>query len=173
MDSASDAEYRLRLASGFLAEAEDDLRSSRWRSCVDNAQLAVENAAKSAIARFGPVPRRHDTSTVLNEHLRQGSVPPELRDGVERLLASSGIRGFSTGASANDRSKRERARWRLIGRGVGIHWPSLDEDISVEGLLAGRRSGESQESLKRWFEARMSARPDKRIQPTARRARRG
>ena len=40
-------------------------------------------------------------------------------------------------------SKRERARWRFIGRGVGIHWPSLDEDISVEGLLAGRRSGES------------------------------
>ena len=45
-------------------------------------------------------------------------------------------------------NKRERARWRFIGRGVGIHWPSLDEDISVEGLLAGRRSGESQESLK-------------------------
>lgn len=56
MDSASDAEYRLRLARGFLAEAEEDLRSSRWRSCVDNAQLAVENAAKSVIARFGPVP---------------------------------------------------------------------------------------------------------------------
>ena len=70
-------------------------------------------------------------------------------------------------------SKRERARWRFIGRGVGIHWPSLDEDISVEGLQAGRRSGESQESLKRWFEGRMSARPNKRIQPTARRARRG
>src|SRR3970040_1874912 len=59
-------------------------------------------------------------------------------------------------------SRRERTRWRFIGRGVGIHWPSLDEDISVEGLLAGRRSGESQESLKRWFEGRMSARPNKR-----------
>ena len=70
-------------------------------------------------------------------------------------------------------SKRERARWRLIGRGIGIHWPSLDEDISVEGLLAGCRSGESQESLKRWFDRRISARPNKRIQPTARKARRG
>ena len=70
-------------------------------------------------------------------------------------------------------SKRERARWRFIGRGIGIHWPSLDEDISVEGLLAGRRSGDSQESLKRWFERRMSARPNTRVQPTARRARRG
>ena len=70
-------------------------------------------------------------------------------------------------------SKRERARWRFVGRGLGIHWPSLDEDISVEGLLAGRSSGESQESLERWFEGRMSARPKKHIQPAARRARRG
>ena len=62
-------------------------------------------------------------------------------------------------------SKRERARWRFIGRGVGIHWPALDEDISVEGLLAGRRSGESQKSLKRWFERHRSARPDKRKHP--------
>ena len=29
----------------------------------------------------------------------------------------------------------ERADWRLIGRGVGIHWERLDEDISVRGLL--------------------------------------
>lgn len=51
-------------------------------------------------------------------------------------------------------SPRERRNWRLIGRGQGIHWESLDEDISVEGLLAGRASGESQASLKRWLDAR-------------------
>ncbi len=70
-------------------------------------------------------------------------------------------------------TKRERARWRLIGRGVGIHWPLLDEDISIDGLLAGRRSGESQRSLKRWSGTRTSTRQNKRIQPTGRRARRG
>ena len=48
----------------------------------------------------------------------------------------------------------ERANWRLIGHGDGIHWEDLDEDISVEGLLAGRHSGESQESLRKWLEAR-------------------
>jgi Protein of unknown function (DUF2442) len=52
----------------------------------------------------------------------------------------------------------ERAKWRLIGNGAGIHWPDLDEDISVEGLLAGRRSAESQASLLRWLDARKSAR---------------
>ena len=32
-------------------------------------------------------------------------------------------------------SLEQRMRWRLVGRGVGIHWEELDEDISVEGLL--------------------------------------
>lgn len=48
----------------------------------------------------------------------------------------------------------ERKHWRLIGRGEGIHWPDLDEDISVQNLLAGTPSGESQRSLKRWLEGR-------------------
>jgi hypothetical protein len=48
----------------------------------------------------------------------------------------------------------ERANWRRIGGGVGIRWPDLDEDISVESLLAGRRSGETQASLRRWLRAR-------------------
>jgi Protein of unknown function (DUF2442) len=48
----------------------------------------------------------------------------------------------------------ERDHWRLIGGGEGIHWPDLDEDISVENLLAGNPSGESQRSLKRWLEGR-------------------
>jgi hypothetical protein len=48
----------------------------------------------------------------------------------------------------------ERGNCRLMGGGEGIHWPDLDEDISVAGLLAGRRSGESQSSLKRWLSSR-------------------
>jgi hypothetical protein len=48
----------------------------------------------------------------------------------------------------------ERNNWRLIGKGQGIHWEDLDEDISVEGLLAGKPSGESQASFKKWLEGR-------------------
>ena len=48
----------------------------------------------------------------------------------------------------------ERSNWRFIGDGEGIHWTDLDEDISVEGLLAGKPSGESQSSFKRWLEKR-------------------
>ncbi len=53
-------------------------------------------------------------------------------------------------------TQTERSNWRLIGRGEGIHWPDLDEDISVESLLAGRRSGETQASLRRWLKVRKS-----------------
>ena len=49
---------------------------------------------------------------------------------------------------------KERSNWQLIGGGTGIHWPDLDEDISIENLLAGKASGESQPSLKRWLEKR-------------------
>ena len=48
----------------------------------------------------------------------------------------------------------EQKNWRLIGKGHGIHWEEIDEDISVEGLLAGKASGESQASLKKWMESR-------------------
>jgi hypothetical protein len=49
---------------------------------------------------------------------------------------------------------QERQNWRLIGNGQGIHWEELDEDISVENLLTGHHSGESQNSLKKWLESR-------------------
>jgi hypothetical protein len=45
----------------------------------------------------------------------------------------------------------ERRRWQLIGKGQGIHWPDLDEDISVDALLRGLRSNEKPASLKRWL----------------------
>ncbi|SRR6266849_6664337 len=48
----------------------------------------------------------------------------------------------------------ERKNWRLIGKGEGLHWPELDEDINIHDLLLGRRSGESQNSFKRWLQKR-------------------
>jgi Protein of unknown function (DUF2442) len=48
----------------------------------------------------------------------------------------------------------ERNKWRISGSARGIHWPELDEDISVENLLAGKPSGESQTSFKKWLEGR-------------------
>ena len=51
----------------------------------------------------------------------------------------------------------ERSNWRYVGDNEGIHWPDLDEDISIENLLMGNPSGESQSSFKQWIENRQAA----------------
>ena len=55
-------------------------------------------------------------------------------------------------------TSEERDHWRFVGNGRGINWPDLDEDISVENLLAGQSSAESQTSFKRWLDDRADQR---------------
>ncbi len=50
----------------------------------------------------------------------------------------------------------ERAKWQLLGDGYAIEWPDLDEHIGIEGLLAGRRSGESSASIQKWLSSRVN-----------------
>jgi len=52
-------------------------------------------------------------------------------------------------------SKAELDNWRFVGKGLGIHWEKLDEDISIENLLLGKPSGESQASFKKWLSSRV------------------
>jgi hypothetical protein len=61
----------------------------------------------------------------------------------------------------------ERNNWRLIGKGHGIHWGDIDEDISVEGILAGKASGESQSSFRKWLNSRRSSFPRRRTSRSA------
>ena len=76
-------------------------------------------------------------------------------------------------------SAAERNNWRFIAKGEGIHWNDLDEDISIDGLLLGRQSGESNSSLEKWLQTRQLKRAsrtkthNKGMQATARRTRRG
>jgi hypothetical protein len=58
---------------------------------------------------------------------------------------------------------KELKNWRLIGKGQEVHWEDIDEDISIEGLLIGRPSGESQASFKKWLQTRKS-RPTSKAQ---------
>jgi hypothetical protein len=61
---------------------------------------------------------------------------------------------------------RERSHFEIFGDGSYIHWPDLDEDLTVAGLLAGRRSGESLKSLEKWLDSRNAGR-NKRGLPEA------
>jgi HEPN domain-containing protein len=87
------ARYRQKVAAGFLAEARQNLAAGQWRACVEHCQLAVENAAKTALALLGPVPRTHDPGTTLHRALEQERFPASARREVERLIALAGQLG--------------------------------------------------------------------------------
>jgi Protein of unknown function (DUF2442) len=76
----------------------------------------------------------------------------ELDDG--RLL-SVPLEWYPRLAQATD---AERGRWEFWGNGYAIEWPDIDEHISMEGLLAGRRSGECAASFERWMAGRQAQR---------------
>ena len=52
----------------------------------------------------------------------------------------------------------ERSNLEMLGSGSHIHWPDVDEDLTVAGIVAGKRSKESQESIKKWLAGREPAR---------------
>jgi uncharacterized protein DUF2442 len=85
-----------------------------------------------------------------NVIITDDSLSVELNDGRSISVPLAWYPRLSHGTS------EERNSWRLIGNGEGIHWPYLDEDISIENLLMGKRSGESQQSFKRWLKNRKS-----------------
>ena len=91
MTGYRDAEYRLEVARGFLGEARQDVGLERWRSAVDNAQLAVENAAKAVLALMGPVGRTHSPAIPLRQVLRDGVLPDQ--QSLQRLIELAELMG--------------------------------------------------------------------------------
>ncbi|OAG28552.1 HEPN domain-containing protein [Thermodesulfatator autotrophicus] len=83
------AAYRLRVAQGFLEEAEQDFQFQRWRACISHAQLAVENALKAVIALFTVPPKTHNPAHILATLLQQGQIPQKWREPVEDLIQKS------------------------------------------------------------------------------------
>jgi len=94
------------------------------------------NSAEVTLARVLTVEVTDDTLSVDLEDGRTISVPlgwcPRLSHGTDS----------------------ERNNFEISGAGYGVHWPDLDEDIGVQGLLLGKRSSESPSSFERWLERR-------------------
>jgi hypothetical protein len=89
-----------------------------------------------------------ETATAKNVRVTDRALVVELRDGRVVSVPLAWYPRLAEG------SPGERRRWELLGPGIGIHWPDLDEDISIDGLLQGLPSGESLASLKRWRASR-------------------
>ena len=88
-----EAGYRLRLAEGFLQEARQDMELNRWRSCVDNSQLAAENGAKVLLAMLGPLGRTHNPAFLLRNALLENRFPQDLVAQVERVAECAALLG--------------------------------------------------------------------------------
>ncbi len=97
-------------------------------------------------------PIEHSPALAESVQVTDDTLTVGLADGRSISVPVSWYPRLAAGSAA------ERSLWRLIGRGEGIHWPDLDEDISVENLLSGAQSGESQRSFESWLASRRSAR---------------
>lgn len=86
MHYKDEALFRLKLAEGFLKEAEQDFSISRWRSCVDNAQLCSENAGKTIIAIFKPIEKTHDPSAQLRKIIDDAIIDKSLITDLEKMI---------------------------------------------------------------------------------------
>lgn len=93
MHFEEDARYRLRLARGFLQEAEQDYGLRRWRSCVNRAQRSDVNAAKAILAFFGPLAKTHDPAAHLRNLIESGRLLGPPKETLERLLETFGTIG--------------------------------------------------------------------------------
>ncbi|RMF27350.1 MAG: HEPN domain-containing protein [Chloroflexi bacterium] len=113
--SVDNAVYRLRVAQGFLAEAQQDLQLRRWRSAVDNAQLAVENAAKAALALVAPVGKTHHPAPLLREAIAAAHFPAVLVAKVERIAECAEQLGFDVHIQTDYGDEMEgRTPWELF-----------------------------------------------------------
>ena len=86
MKSDKDVDYRVNLAGGFLREAEQDFELQRWRSCVDNSQLCVENAGKAILMLFGVSPKTHEPARHLAHLIRDPEIPEPIRNQIKEVL---------------------------------------------------------------------------------------
>ncbi len=93
MNSLREANYRMKLAEGYLERAERFFAENAWLDCVRDAQAAVENAAKAIIALFAPVQRSHEHIRQLASLLENGVFPEHIRPLVEDNLAVFGAMG--------------------------------------------------------------------------------
>ena len=124
MNAADEVAYRLALAQGFLTGSEQDFDLVRWRSCVDNAQLTVENAGKTILASFGVTPKTHDPAKQVAALLRNQSLRENIREQMQRLLPDLLALGTTEHFLADyGEEATYTLPWDLLHPGVGCGCP--------------------------------------------------
>ena len=137
MNAPEDITYRLALADGFLAEAEQDWQIERWRSCVDNAQLAAENAGKAVLVAFGVTPKTHDpvnqVASLLSSHGLSVEMAEIMRGMLPDLMALGSAEHFMTDYGDEDQRT--------------LPWDLFKQESAEDALTAARHAFESAKAL--------------------------
>lgn len=110
------AHYRLRLAQGFLQEAEQDYGLRRWRSCVDKAQMSLQDAANAILALFGPLAKSYEPGTHLRNLIESGQLVGAGKETLEQLLETFETVGAEEHFLTHDGNEATyRDPWSLFG----------------------------------------------------------
>ncbi|GIK73995.1 MAG: hypothetical protein BroJett021_29830 [Chloroflexota bacterium] len=135
---------------GFQAEAEQDFTLERWRSCVDNAQLAVENAGKAVLSLFGIAPKTHDPARQIAAILREQELPKNMSDLLHAMLPDLLVLGAETHflTDYGDESN------------YTLPWDLFTKQTATDALLSAQRSVQMardiQEIVREWRQERGS-----------------
>ncbi len=116
MNSSYDAQYRLDLAEMFLDQARRRLNVEEWHTCVGESQVSVENAAKSIIVCFRPVPHTHDVADHLTTLIRNTpDLDEEIVDGIRRMITLAETHNSEEHVAATDGDENTRTPpWELF-----------------------------------------------------------
>lgn len=131
MNSREDALYRLTLAKGFLRKAQSGADDKKWDDCLANAQEAVENAGKSILSHFRPVPKRHDVLAPLTDLYERNEVLLVVREKLKEALDAFQDMGLETHVRATYGDEESRTP----------PWELIREPEAMRGLEKGRRAG--------------------------------
>lgn len=116
MNWQDDANYRLKLAQGFYEEASQDLESQRYRSCVDNSQMCIENSAKAIIVCFTPVGKTHQPGQQLKKIMKR-ELSSEIRERIKRAIPLVEQHGFEEHILTDYGDEENRKTpWELLNR---------------------------------------------------------
>jgi len=131
------AAYRLELARGFLEEARQDKDLERWRSAVDGAQLAVENAGKAALALAGGIGRTHNPATQIRRLIEEGRFDDAHSEKLERLAELAELLGPDIHVQTDYGDEVEgRTPWELFDQAdAGQALAVAEEAVSLAGRI--------------------------------------
>jgi len=137
MNSHEDVDYRLNLAKGFLKEVEEDFQLKRWRSCVDNAQLSVENSEKAILMLFGISPKTHEPAKHLGKLIQGSEIPIGIRDLIKEILPDFLILGLEEHCMTDYRDESTYT----------LPWEMFDEESAKPALDAARQCKTPSENI--------------------------